>query len=86
MILLVLLELAGFTRIGLHTLFAGLVTSQLLQCGYFNGLMEQLGILDSAQSEVMLGRSAREMGSCLAWTVFGLAGAANAIKVLHDHH
>ncbi|KAG0054303.1 hypothetical protein BGZ83_011508 [Gryganskiella cystojenkinii] len=81
LLLLVLLELAGFSRIGLHSLFAGLFTSQLLQCGYFNGLMEQLGILDSGLGEAILGRDAREMGSHLAWTTFGLAAAANAIKV-----
>ena len=85
MMLLVLLELAGFSRVALHTLFAGLLTSQLLQCGYFNGLMEHLGILDSDLGEKILGRSAHKMGSQLAWIVFGLAGAANAIKVLHDH-
>ncbi|KAF8928672.1 hypothetical protein BGZ58_009459 [Dissophora ornata] len=84
MILLVLLELGGFTRVGLHTLFAGLVVSQLLNSGYFNNVMKQLGILDTALGETMMGRDARKIGSTLGWTIFGLAGAANAIKVLHD--
>ncbi|KAG0203967.1 hypothetical protein BGX28_003935 [Mortierella sp. GBA30] len=82
--LLIVLELAGFSHVALHTLFVGLVVSQLLQCGYFNNLMEQLGILDSALGEKVSVRAAREMGQGLAWTIFGLAAAANAIKVLHD--
>ncbi|KAG0264363.1 hypothetical protein BG011_006969 [Mortierella polycephala] len=84
LILLVLLELGGFIRIGLHSLFTGLVISQLLQCGYFNNLMEQLGILDSALGERVSRRSARQMGRTLGWVVLGLAGAAYSIKVLHD--
>ncbi|KAG0271876.1 hypothetical protein BGZ95_000253 [Linnemannia exigua] len=84
MILLTILELAGFSRVGLHTLFTGLITSQLLQCGFFNNLMEQLGILDHSLGEGVSIRAVREMAHCLSWTVFGLTIAANAIKVLHD--
>ncbi|KAG0307267.1 hypothetical protein BGZ98_000668 [Dissophora globulifera] len=84
MTLLVLLELAGFTRIGLHTLFAGLVASQVIRGGYLNGLMEHLGILDSALGETVAGENAVEIGNTLAWTVFGLACAANVIKALHE--
>ncbi|KAF9087343.1 hypothetical protein BGX23_008202, partial [Mortierella sp. AD031] len=86
MILLTILELAGFTRVGLHTLFAGLITSQLLQCGFFNNLMEQLGILDGSLGERASRHAVHDMAHCLSWTVFGLAAAANAIKVLHDEH
>ncbi|KAF9902797.1 hypothetical protein EC991_004532 [Linnemannia zychae] len=84
MILLTILELAGFSRVGLHTLFAGLITSQLLQCGLFNNLMEQLGILDGSLGDGVSTHAVREMAHCLSWTVFGLTAAANAIKVLHD--
>ncbi|KAF9926774.1 hypothetical protein FBU30_003685 [Linnemannia zychae] len=84
MILLTVLELAGFTRIGLHTLFGGLFVSQLLQCGYFNNLMEQLGILDNTLGEGANKHVVREMAHGLSWTVFGLAVAANIVKVLHD--
>ncbi|KAH7046508.1 hypothetical protein BKA57DRAFT_466695 [Linnemannia elongata] len=84
MILLTVLELAGFSRAGLHTLFAGLITSQLLQCGVFNNLMEQLGILDGSLGEGVSKRAVCDMAHCLSWTVFGLAAAANAIKALHD--
>ncbi|KAF9326725.1 hypothetical protein BGZ91_001806 [Linnemannia elongata] len=84
MILLTVLELAGFTRAGLHTLFAGLITSQLLQCGVFNNLMEQLGILDGSLGDGVSKRTVCDMAHCLSWTVFGLAAAANAIKALHD--
>ncbi|KAF9138855.1 hypothetical protein BGX30_008652 [Mortierella sp. GBA39] len=84
MILLTVLELAGFSRVGLHTLFAGLITSQLLQCGFFNNLLEQLGILDGSLGEGVSKRAVSDMAHWLSWTVFGLAAAANAIKVLHD--
>ncbi|KAF9188843.1 hypothetical protein BGZ51_000301 [Haplosporangium sp. Z 767] len=84
LILLVLLELAGFIHTGLHSLFAGLVLSQLIQCGRLNNLMEQLGILDSTLGERASRRSARQMGRFLGWVVLGLAGAAYSIKVLHD--
>ncbi|KAI1307882.1 hypothetical protein EDD11_004354 [Mortierella claussenii] len=84
LVMLVLLELAGFSRVALHTLFAGLLASQFLRWGWFNNVMEQLGILDSALGEAVAGQSAREMGCYLAWTVFALAAAANAINVLHD--
>lgn len=84
MILLVLLELAGFSRVALHTLFAGLVTSQLLMRGYFHGAMEHLGMLDSASGEVVAGHSTHEVGSVLGWAVFGLSLAANAISVMHE--
>ncbi|KAF9119742.1 hypothetical protein BGW39_011957 [Mortierella sp. 14UC] len=68
----------------LHTLFAGLIASQLLQCGFFNNLMEKLGILDGSLGDGVSTRAVREMARYLSWTVFGLAAAANAIKVLHD--
>ncbi|KAF9913977.1 hypothetical protein BX616_009207 [Lobosporangium transversale] len=74
MIFLVLLELTGFTRIGLHTLFVGLAVSQLFRWSYFNDVMRQLGIVGEAVSGI------REIGYCLAWTVFALAGAANALN------
>ncbi|KAF9351572.1 hypothetical protein BGX26_010445 [Mortierella sp. AD094] len=78
MVLLVFLDLAGFSRVALHTLFVGLVTSQFLKYGCFNSALQQLGILDGALGEVKTKHPAREMGNYLGWTVFGLAGAANA--------
>ncbi|KAF9281399.1 hypothetical protein BGZ68_006659 [Mortierella alpina] len=85
LVLLIFLELAGFSRLALHTLFASLVVSQLLRCGYFTNLLELLGILDTALGERVSVRTVHEMGHGLAWTVFGLAAAANAIRVLHDN-
>ncbi|KAF9215749.1 hypothetical protein BGZ59_000420 [Podila verticillata] len=91
LLLLVLLDLAGFSRVGLHSLFGGLVASQMLRCGFMNSALEQLGIVECDHSdEVHLGHGhhhhhgGREIGNYLAWTVFGLAAAANAVKVLHD--
>ncbi|KAF9418949.1 hypothetical protein BGZ94_009554 [Podila epigama] len=101
--LIVLLDLAGFSRAGLHSLFVGLVVSQLLQCGVLNNALEQLGIIVSEHESHGHGHShshghghghghghhhghhhgGREIGHKLAWIVFGLATAANAIKVLH---
>ncbi|KAG0362881.1 hypothetical protein BG005_003764 [Podila minutissima] len=91
LLLLVLLDLAGFSRVGLHSLFGGLVASQMLRCGFMNSALEQLGIVECDHSDdVHHGRhghhhhGGREIGNYLAWTVFGLAAAANAVKVLHD--
>ncbi|KAF9290961.1 hypothetical protein BGZ68_005548 [Mortierella alpina] len=78
LILLVLLELAGFSRVALHTLFVGLITSQLLQGGLLNDLLMQMGIVDGVHA------SGRDIGTYLSWAVLGLAAVANAIKVLHD--
>ncbi|KAF9190982.1 hypothetical protein BGZ51_008000 [Haplosporangium sp. Z 767] len=78
LILLVLLELAGFSRVALHALFIGLVTSQLLQGGILNGVLEQLGIVDGVHA------SGQDIGAYLSWIVLGLAAVANTVKVLHD--
>ncbi|KAF9583421.1 hypothetical protein BGW38_009506 [Lunasporangiospora selenospora] len=74
-------ELAGFTRVGLHALFAGLVTSQLLEFGCLSSVMEQLGIASNAREAFGCGR---EVGHTLGWIVFGLATTANVIQVLHE--
>ncbi|KAG0196997.1 hypothetical protein BGX28_009486 [Mortierella sp. GBA30] len=76
--LLVLLELAGLSRVGLHSLFVGLVTSQLLQGGLMNDVLRQMGIVDGVHA------SGRDIGTYLSWIVLGLAAFANAVKVLHD--
>ncbi|KAF9967558.1 hypothetical protein BGZ70_009099 [Mortierella alpina] len=78
LILLVLLELAGFSRVALHTLFVGLVTSQVLQGGLLNNILTQMGIVDGVHA------SGRDIGTYLSWAVLGLAAVANAIKVLHN--
>jgi uncharacterized membrane protein YecN with MAPEG domain len=78
LILLVLLELAGFSRVALHTLFVGLVTSQVLQGGLLNDMLTQMGIVDGVHA------SGRDIGTYLSWAVLGLAAVANAIKVLHN--
>ncbi|KAG0341352.1 hypothetical protein BG000_009396 [Podila horticola] len=90
--LLVLLDLAGFSRVGLHSLFGGLVASQMLRCGFMNSALEQLGIIECDHSDEAHHdrhghhhhHGGREIGNYVAWTVFGLAAAANAVKVLHD--
>ncbi|KAG0261050.1 hypothetical protein BG011_001408 [Mortierella polycephala] len=78
LILLVLLELAGFSRVALHALFIGLVTSQLLQGGVLNGVLRQLGIVDGVHA------SGQDIGTYMSWVVLGLAAVANTVKVLHD--
>jgi len=78
LILLVLLELAGFSRVALHTLCVGLVTSQVLQGGLLNDMLRQMGIVDGVHA------SGRDIGTYLSWAVLGLAAVANAIKVLHN--
>ncbi|KAF9101864.1 hypothetical protein BGX27_011293 [Mortierella sp. AM989] len=78
LILLALLELGGFSRIALHSLFIGLVTSQLLQGGVLNDVLKQLGIVDGVHA------SGRDIGTYMSWVVLGLAALANGIKVLHN--
>ncbi|KAF9898828.1 hypothetical protein BX616_003566 [Lobosporangium transversale] len=78
LILLILLELGGFSRVALHTLFVGLVTSQVLQGGLLNDVLVQLGVVDGVHT------SGRELGTIMSWTVLGLAAVANAIKAIHD--
>ncbi|KAG0340042.1 hypothetical protein BG004_006573 [Podila humilis] len=80
--LLVVLDMAGFSRVGLHTLFVGLVGSQMLKCGVLNSTLEQLGIVHDSDEDGH--GSGREIGQYLSWTVFGLAATANVIKLLHD--
>ncbi|KAF9431481.1 hypothetical protein BGZ76_000251 [Entomortierella beljakovae] len=85
MALFVFLELGGFSRVALHTLFVGLVTSQLLKCGCINGLLQRLGFIEGAHEGTKISQCTHEAGVRLGWAVFGLAGLANAIKVLHDN-
>ncbi|KAF9087935.1 hypothetical protein BGX23_007740 [Mortierella sp. AD031] len=76
LILLILLELSGFSRVALHTLFVGLVSAQLLQGGLLNNLLRQMGVIDGVNA------SGRDFGTYISWTVLGLAALANAVKVL----
>ncbi|KAG0222787.1 hypothetical protein BGX31_008881 [Mortierella sp. GBA43] len=78
LILLILLELAGFSRVALHSLFIGLVTSQLLQGGMLNGPLKKMGVVDGVRA------SGRDIGIYLSWGVLGLAALANTVKTLHD--
>ncbi|KAG0230768.1 hypothetical protein BGW41_002404 [Actinomortierella wolfii] len=78
LILLVLLELGGLSRVVLHTLFLGLLKSQLLIGGVFDNLLKSLGIADGFQY------SGREMGTILSWVVLATAAALNGLKVLLD--
>ncbi|KAF9359647.1 hypothetical protein BGX34_008228 [Mortierella sp. NVP85] len=78
LILLILLELAGFSRVALHSLFVGLVTSQLLQGGVLGEFLTKMGILDGVHA------SSRDIGLYVSWAVLGLAAMANAIKALHE--
>jgi len=76
LILLILLELSGFTSIALHTLFIGLVTSQVLQGGLLNEQLTQMGVVDGVHA------SGRDIGTILSWSVLGIAAFANAVKIL----
>ncbi|KAG0313557.1 hypothetical protein BGZ99_008748 [Dissophora globulifera] len=76
LILLVLLDLSGFSRVALHSLFIGLVTSQVLQGGLLNRPLRQMGIVDGVHA------SGRDIGTYLSWAILGLAAFANAIKIL----
>ncbi|KAF8939590.1 hypothetical protein BGZ58_009294 [Dissophora ornata] len=76
LILLVILELSGLTRVALHTLFLSLVTSQLLQSGLMNGPLTQMGIVDGVHS------SGCDIGMYMSWGVLGVTALANAIKIL----
>lgn len=78
LILLILLELAGFSRVAVHSLFIGLVTSQLLQGGVLNELLLKMGVVDGVHA------SGRDIGVYMSWAVLGLAALANAVKTLHD--
>ncbi|KAF9339098.1 hypothetical protein BGZ91_007028 [Linnemannia elongata] len=76
LILLVLLELSGFSRAALHTLFLGLITAQAMQGGLFNDALKAMGVVDGVHA------SSRDVGTYISWGVLALAAAANAIKVL----
>ncbi|GJJ76234.1 hypothetical protein EMPS_08593 [Entomortierella parvispora] len=76
LILLLLLELGGFSRLALHSLFVGLLTSQLLQGGLLNGTLTQMGIVDGVHV------SGRDIGTYLSWSVLLIAAFANTVKVL----
>jgi len=76
LILLLLLELGGFSRVALHSLFVGLLTSQLLQGGLLNGALQQMGIIDGVHV------SGRDIGTYLSWSVLLIAAFANTVKVL----
>ncbi|KAF9538306.1 hypothetical protein EC957_006926 [Mortierella hygrophila] len=76
LILLVLLELSGFSRAALHTLFLGLITAQAMQGGLFNDALKAMGIVDGVHA------SSRDVGTYISWGVLALAAAANALKVL----
>jgi len=79
LILLVLLELGGFSRGALHTLFIGLITGQLLQGGLFNDGLKMMGVVDGIHA------SGRDIGTYVSWGVLALAAVANAVKVLQAH-
>ncbi|KAF9140211.1 hypothetical protein BGX30_006881 [Mortierella sp. GBA39] len=76
LILLVLLELSGFSRAALHTLFLGLITAQLMQGGHFNDALKAMGIVDGVHA------SSQDVGTYISWAVLALAAVANALKVL----
>ncbi|KAF9976167.1 hypothetical protein BGZ73_009021 [Actinomortierella ambigua] len=78
LILLILLELGGLSRLILHTLFIVLLKSQLLIGGYCDKALEKLGIVDGFQY------SGREIGTILSWVVLGSAAVLNGLKVLLD--
>ncbi|KAF9169782.1 hypothetical protein BGX21_004358 [Mortierella sp. AD011] len=78
LMLLSFLELSGFSRVALHSLFIGLIVSQLLQGGVLDVALSQLGIVDGIHA------SGREIGIYMSWAVMGLAALANGIKALHD--
>ncbi|KAF9970419.1 hypothetical protein BGZ65_011141, partial [Modicella reniformis] len=78
LVLLVLLDHAGFSSVALHSLFIGLVTSQLLQGGVLNGLLMQMGIADGVHA------SGHDIGIYMSWAVLGLAALASAVKPLHN--
>ncbi|KAI1306537.1 hypothetical protein EDD11_004725 [Mortierella claussenii] len=78
LILLILLELGGFSRVALHSLFIGLVTSQLLQGGFLNQALAQMGVVDGVHA------SGRDIGTYMSWGVLGTAALANAIMALHE--
>ncbi|KAG0375047.1 hypothetical protein BGX24_009596 [Mortierella sp. AD032] len=79
LILLVLLELGGFSRGALHTLFIGLITGQLMQGGLFNDGLKMMGVVDGIHA------SGRDIGTYVSWGVLALAAVANAVKVLQAH-
>ncbi|KAF9922616.1 hypothetical protein FBU30_007264 [Linnemannia zychae] len=79
LILLILLELSGFSRPALHTLFIGLITAQMMQGGLFNSVLRAMGFVDGVHS------SGRDVGTYISWGVLGLAAVANAVKVLQAH-
>ncbi|KAF9149173.1 hypothetical protein BG015_009045 [Linnemannia schmuckeri] len=79
LILLVLLELSGFNRAALHTLFLGLITAQVMQGGLFNDALKLMGIVDGVHA------SGRDVGTYISWSVLALAALANAVKVLQAH-
>ena len=62
----------------LHSLFIGLIISQLLQGGALDVPLSKLGIVDGIHA------SGREIGIYMSWAVMGLAALANGIKALHD--
>ncbi|KAF9360980.1 hypothetical protein BGX26_006746 [Mortierella sp. AD094] len=78
LMLLSFLELAGFSPAALHSLFIGLITSQLLQAGVLDDALSQLGIVDGVHA------SGRDFGIYMSWAVMGLAALANGVKALHD--
>ncbi|KAF9909704.1 hypothetical protein EC991_008184 [Linnemannia zychae] len=79
LILLVLLELGGFSRVALHTLFIGLISGQLMQGGLFNDGLKMMGVVDGVNA------SSRDVGTYVSWGVLALAAVANAVKVLQAH-
>ncbi|KAG0322210.1 hypothetical protein BGZ97_008174 [Linnemannia gamsii] len=76
LILLILLELGGFSRAALHTLFLGLITAQMMQGGLLNDVLKKMGIVDGVHA------SGRDVGTYISWGVLSLAALANAVKVL----
>ncbi|KAF9201198.1 hypothetical protein BGZ49_008575 [Haplosporangium sp. Z 27] len=77
LMLLSFLELSGFSRIALHALFIGLIAAQLLQGGFLDRTLTDLGIVDGVNA------SGRDIGTYLSWTIMGLAALANGIKALN---
>ncbi|KAF9583996.1 hypothetical protein BGW38_007918 [Lunasporangiospora selenospora] len=78
LLLLTFLEWSGFNRIGLHSLFVGLITSLVMQGGFLNKAMISLAVVDGVHM------SGNDVGYILSWGVLALAAMANGIKVLHS--
>ncbi|KAG0270396.1 hypothetical protein DFQ27_007548 [Actinomortierella ambigua] len=76
LMLLILLELGGLSRVVLHALFLGLVESQLLIGGVFDNLLLKLGLVDGFQY------SGRDMGTLLSWAILGTAAVLSGLKGL----